>query len=211
MNTKRNLWRKKEDRCRVCKWRHMELLSTRRAWHTTCQWSDPSQHVTSLWHAASHWSIRSNTALWLVSLRVPGILSITASPLMASRRRIKTLISKLDLVIERSLTAKVDSRCFHLEKVALRKRERLTAVFCPSSKYWGVVPFTRGWSEPGAPCWREPEVVKCEIYCESSRDNKIIWSDVSCTWPSEQIFNLGCVTTCQNTEIWRRAQATMFI
>ena len=144
MNTKRNLWRKKEDRCRVCKWRHMELLSTRRAWHTTCQWSDPSQHVTSSWHASSYWSIRSNTALWLVSLRVPGILSITASLVIASRGRIKTLISKFDLVIERSLTAKVDSRCFHLEKVALRKRERLTAVFCPSSKYWGVVPFTRG-------------------------------------------------------------------
>ena len=39
-----------------------------------------------------------------------------------------------------------------------------------------------------------------EIYRESSRDNKIIWSDVSCSWPSEQIFNLGSVTTCQNTD-----------
>ena len=151
MNTQRNLWRKKKDRCGVCKWRHMELLSTRRAWHTTCQWSDPSQHVTNPWHAAPHWSVWPNTSLWLARVRVTEILlSITASLVIASRRGIKTLISKLDLVIERSLTVKVDSRCFHLEKVALRKRERLTAVFCPSSKYWGVVPFSRGWTEPGA-------------------------------------------------------------
>ena len=155
MNAQRNLWKKKKkkkkDRCGVCKWRHMELLSTRRAWHTTCQWSDPSQHVTNPWHAAPHWSVWPNTSLWLARVRVTEILlSITASLVIASRRGIKTLISKLDLVIERSLTVKVDSRCFHLEKVALRKRERLTAVFCPSSKYWGVVPFSRGWTEPGA-------------------------------------------------------------
>ena len=183
----------------------MELLSTRRAWHTTCQWCDPSQHVTSPWHAPSHWSTRPSTVLLLVRLRMSGILlSIKASLVIASRRGIKTLISKLDLVIERSLTVKVDSRCFHLEKVALRKRRaRLTAVFCPSSKYWGVVPFTRG-EEDGQRrvllnrYW-ELEMETREIYCESSRDNKIIWSDVSCTWPSEQIFNLGSVTTCKNT------------
>ena len=148
MNTQRNLWRKKKDRCGVCKWRHMELLSTRRAWHTTCQWSDPSQHVTSLWHAASHWSTSPNTGLWLARLSVTEILlSITASLVIASRRGIKKLISKLDLVIERSLTVKVDSRCFHLGKVALKKKRKIDSCFLSIVKILGRCPF---YKRPGA-------------------------------------------------------------
>ena len=136
MNMKRNLWRKKEDRCRVCKWRHMELLSTRRAWHTTCQWSDPSQHVTSSWHAASYWSIRSNTALWLVSFRVPGILSITASPQQNQ---------DIDLKTWSCYRAVIDSKgwqqMFSSGKGGIKKERKVDSRFLSIVKILGRCPF----------------------------------------------------------------------
>ena len=122
MNTKRNLRRKK---------RTDAVFVSDATWNSCQHGERDTQHVSDVTrHNMSrardmpppHWSRRLSTAFWLVRLCMSGILlSIKASLVIASRRGIKTLISKLDLVIERSLTVKVDSRCFHLEKVALRK------------------------------------------------------------------------------------------
>ena len=130
---------------------------------------------------------------------------------------ISTRYQDIDLKTWSCYRAVIDSKgwqqMFSSGKGGIKKRRaaRLTDVFCPSSKYWGVVPFTRERTEQSALGYWELEMVRREIYCESSLNNKIIWSDGSCTWPSEQIFNLGSVTTCKNTVRCRRAQATMFI
>ena len=112
------------------------------------------------------------------------------------------------------LTVKVEGRCFHLEKVALRKRERLTAVFLSVLKILGRCRFykrrDRAQRAPGRSELEDDKMIRVEIYCESSDDNEIIWSDVSCTCLSEQIFNLGMLQLVRK-ERWHTGDAIFIL
>ena len=203
MNTKRNLRRKK---------RTDAVFVSDATWNSCQHGERDTQHVSdvtrhnmsrahdmpspSLVNKTQHCALIGQTSY----VRYPPVnQSITG-------HCISTRYQDIDLKTWSCYRAVIDSKgwqqMFSSGKGGIKKKEgTIDSCFLSIFKILGRCPFykSKRRTESSSLGYWELEMETREIYCESSRDNKIIWSDVSCTWPSEQIFNLGSVTTCKNT------------
>ena len=84
---------------------------------------------------------------------------------------------------------------FSSGKGGIKKERKVDSCFLSVLKILGRCRFykrrDRAQRAPGRSELEDDKMTRVEIYCESSGNNEIIWSDVSCTCLSEQIFNLG--------------------